>query len=113
MVVEKGAKLLLVGCGKMGGALLEGWLARGLRASDAIVAEPVEAFRPKKAGLRAVASSQEISETPEIVVQVGDFRLVDSPIRIAGYQPEHRPPPKLDEHGQSYSTVTDEVSGTA
>jgi CoA:oxalate CoA-transferase len=54
-----------------------------------------------------------LAETPEIVVQAGDFRLVDSPIRIAGYQPQHRPPPRLDEHGQSYSTVTDGVSGTA
>ena len=49
-------KLLLVGCGKMGGAMLEGWLARGLAASDVVVAEPVEAMRPKQAGLRVVAS---------------------------------------------------------
>jgi pyrroline-5-carboxylate reductase len=61
-------KLLLVGCGKMGGAMLEGWLARGLAAADAIVAEPVEAIRPKQPGLRAVASSTEVRETPEIVV---------------------------------------------
>jgi pyrroline-5-carboxylate reductase len=32
--------LLLVGCGKMGGALLEGWLAHGLASSDAYVVEP-------------------------------------------------------------------------
>ena len=43
-------KLLLVGCGKMGGAMLDGWLARGLAASDAIVAEPVDALRPNKPG---------------------------------------------------------------
>jgi len=61
-------KLLLVGCGKMGGALLEGWLSRGLSVSDAIVAEPVDALRPIKPGLRAVASSQDVRETPEIVV---------------------------------------------
>jgi pyrroline-5-carboxylate reductase len=61
-------KLLLVGCGKMGGALLEGWLSRGLPAADAIIAEPVEALRPRKPGLRTVASSQEVAETPEIVV---------------------------------------------
>jgi pyrroline-5-carboxylate reductase len=62
------AKLLLVGCGKMGGAMLDGWLSRGLAAADAIVAEPVEALRPNKPGLRSVASSQEVRETPEIVV---------------------------------------------
>ena len=61
-------KLLLVGCGKMGGAMLEGWLARGLAAADAIVAEPVETLRPVKQGMRAIASTAELSEAPEIVV---------------------------------------------
>ena len=32
--------ILLVGCGKMGGALLEGWFKRGLNPVDAIVVEP-------------------------------------------------------------------------
>jgi pyrroline-5-carboxylate reductase len=61
-------KLLLVGCGKMGGAMLDGWLSRGLAAADVLVAEPVEALRPKKQGLRAVGSTSEVSDTPEIVV---------------------------------------------
>jgi pyrroline-5-carboxylate reductase len=61
-------KLLLVGCGKMGGAMLDGWQSRGLAAADVLVAEPVEALRPKKPGLRAVGSTSEISETPEIIV---------------------------------------------
>jgi pyrroline-5-carboxylate reductase len=61
-------KLLLVGCGKMGGAMLDGWLSRGLAAADVLIAEPVEALRPKKAELRAVGSTSEISERPEIVV---------------------------------------------
>lgn len=33
-------RILLVGCGKMGGALLSGWLERGLSAEDAVVVEP-------------------------------------------------------------------------
>jgi pyrroline-5-carboxylate reductase len=61
-------KLLLVGCGKMGGAMLDGWLARGLAVADVIVAEPVEAIRPKKPGLHVVASTAELNEAPEIVV---------------------------------------------
>ena len=61
-------KLLLVGCGKMGGAMLDGWLARGLAAADVIVAEPVEALRPKKPGLRTLASTSEVSELPDIIV---------------------------------------------
>ncbi len=36
--------ILLVGCGKMGGALLAGWLDHGLSAADAIVVEPAEAL---------------------------------------------------------------------
>jgi pyrroline-5-carboxylate reductase len=52
----------------MGGAMLDGWLSRGLATSDVLVAEPVEALRPKKPGLRTVGSTSEISETPEIVV---------------------------------------------
>jgi len=35
-----GGKLVLVGAGKMGGAMLEGWLAGGLPASDVIVQDP-------------------------------------------------------------------------
>ena len=33
-------KVLLVGCGKMGGALLRGWLSRGLSPADVVVVEP-------------------------------------------------------------------------
>jgi pyrroline-5-carboxylate reductase len=35
--------LLLVGCGKMGGALLEGWLSRGVKADELMVVEPATA----------------------------------------------------------------------
>lgn len=37
--------LLLVGCGKMGGALLSGWLERGLSADRTFVVEPVAGAR--------------------------------------------------------------------
>ncbi len=40
-----------------------------------------------------------LEATPEVIVTAGDFRLVGSPIRIDGYQPEYRPPPRIDEHG--------------
>ncbi|WP_102142039.1 CaiB/BaiF CoA transferase family protein [Mycobacterium hubeiense] len=42
---------------------------------------------------------QALDATPEAVVTAGDFRLVGSPIRVSGYKPEYRPPPRLDEHG--------------
>jgi crotonobetainyl-CoA:carnitine CoA-transferase CaiB-like acyl-CoA transferase len=34
-----------------------------------------------------------LKATPEVVVSAGDYRLVGSPIRIAGYRPDYRPPP--------------------
>jgi pyrroline-5-carboxylate reductase len=37
--------LVLVGCGKMGGALLDGWLQRGLAGRDAYVVEPDAGLR--------------------------------------------------------------------
>jgi crotonobetainyl-CoA:carnitine CoA-transferase CaiB-like acyl-CoA transferase len=38
-----------------------------------------------------------LEATPEALVTAGEFRLVRSPIRIAGYEPQYRPPPRLDE----------------
>ena len=71
-------KVLLVGCGKMGGAILEGWLSHGHAASEVVVIEPVEAIRPQKPGLRAVASSSEVSETPDLVVLAVKPQLMDA-----------------------------------
>ena len=48
--------LLLVGCGKMGGAMLAGWLERGLR--DAVVAEP------NPAAVAAFAERVRVVRTP-------------------------------------------------
>lgn len=42
-----------------------------------------------------------LKATSEIIVTAGDFRLVGNPIHIAGYQPDYRPPPKLDESGSA------------
>jgi pyrroline-5-carboxylate reductase len=71
-------KVLLVGCGKMGGAILEGWLSHGHETSEVVVAEPVEAIRPEKPGLRVVASSSAVSETPDMVVLAVKPQLMDS-----------------------------------
>jgi pyrroline-5-carboxylate reductase len=71
-------KVLVVGCGKMGGAILEGWLSHGHETSEVIVAEPVEAIRPEKPGLRVVASSSAVSETPDTVVLAVKPQLMDS-----------------------------------
>ncbi len=47
-------RLLLVGCGKMGGAMLRGWLARGLQAGNAVVVEPAAAAMGDIAGMGIV-----------------------------------------------------------
>ncbi|HLT01851.1 MAG TPA: pyrroline-5-carboxylate reductase [Geminicoccaceae bacterium] len=55
--------LLLVGCGKMGGALLRGWLSRGLPPRDVVVVEPDAASRERvreEAGVIAVAESKSL-----------------------------------------------------
>ena len=54
MQLEAGP-LLLVGCGKMGGALLAGWLARGLKPGEVRVVEPASGAIP--AGVAAVGSA--------------------------------------------------------
>jgi len=63
-------KLLLVGCGKMGGAMLEGWLEQGLKPADLAVIEPGDGNRPKVAGAAIVGTVDQIPTdfTPDIVI---------------------------------------------
>ncbi|ULE35761.1 CaiB/BaiF CoA transferase family protein [Mycobacterium sp. IDR2000157661] len=57
-------------------------------------------LRPLGIPVAAVRTLPEALEaTPEVIVTAGDFRLVGSPIHIAGYEPEYRPAPRVDEHG--------------
>ena len=56
--------VLLVGGGKMGGALLEGWLARGLPVTDAHVVEPDAGRRAALAALGPVRSWASVGELP-------------------------------------------------
>lgn len=54
-------------------------------------------LRPLGVPASAVRTLPEaLQATPEVVVQAGDMRLVGSPIRVEGYQPQYRPPPQLD-----------------
>lgn len=57
-------------------------------------------LRPLGVPAAAVRTLPEaLNDTQEIVVTAGDFRLVGNPIRIAGYQPDYRPPPTLGQDG--------------
>lgn len=66
------ARLLLVGCGKMGGALLAGWLERGVAAANVVVVEP--AADPSRLslpdGVRVVADGAAVPAgfAPDVVI---------------------------------------------
>jgi pyrroline-5-carboxylate reductase len=66
------SSLILVGCGKMGGALLEGWLDRGVDPADVVVVEPhAQAAGPATArGVTVVASVDAVpaAKRPDVVV---------------------------------------------
>lgn len=57
-------------------------------------------LRPLGVPAAAVRTLPEaLDAAPEMIVRAGEHRLVGSPIRVAGYAPEHRPAPGLGEHG--------------
>ena len=64
--------LLLVGCGKMGGALLSGWLEQGLTAAETFVIEPFDETREALAAKGVVCLSHldelDVALAPLIVV---------------------------------------------
>ena len=64
-------QVLLVGCGKMGGALLDGWLGRGLSPSDAFVVEPgpgADQARARGAVVHGDADGLPADLAPKVVV---------------------------------------------
>lgn len=80
--MELDDRLLLVGCGKMGGALLRGWLERGLEPDKVTVVEPgAEARSDVSAlGLAAVAGLGEVEPglQPAFVVLAVKPQMMDA-----------------------------------
>ncbi len=70
MTILAEGRLVLVGAGKMGGAMLEGWLARGLAARQVVVLEPA----PDDA-LLARSGETGLALNPDIDT-IGDARVV-------------------------------------
>ena len=64
--------LLLVGCGKMGGAMLGGWLARGTDPATVVIVEPAEAAQAalKAKGVTVVSAADDIPDgfAPDCVI---------------------------------------------
>ena len=69
MSLESAGPLLLIGCGKMGGALLAGWLEGGLPAAAVTVVEPM-ATAPAAEGVRTLTALSEIPEGERFAVIV-------------------------------------------
>lgn len=72
--------------------------------TEALAADSALAWESRLRALGVPAAAvrtlpEALAATPEIVVTAGDFRLVGSAIRVAGYEPDYRPPPRLGEHG--------------
>ena len=64
MSLAAGGPLLLIGCGKMGGALMAGWLAGGLSADNVTVVEP-QPEAAAAAGAKGVTVVGELAAVPE------------------------------------------------
>jgi pyrroline-5-carboxylate reductase len=79
--------LVLVGCGKMGGALLSGWLARGAAPETVTVVEPFEtAAIASRYGVAAVAGAAALD--PDIAPVVVVFAV--KPQAMDAVVPEYR-----------------------
>jgi CoA:oxalate CoA-transferase len=59
-------------------------------------------LRPLGVPVAAVRTLPEaLAANPEVVVNAGAFRLIRSPIRVEGYEPDYGAPPLLGEHGRA------------
>ncbi|MEV6831359.1 CoA transferase [Amycolatopsis sp. NPDC051102] len=71
--------------------------------SDVLATDTAKSWEARLRPLGVPASAvrtlpEALAATPEAIVTAGEFRLVGSPVRVAGYEPEHRPPPQLGEY---------------
>jgi pyrroline-5-carboxylate reductase len=60
--------LVLLGCGKMGGALLEGWLARGVAPASVTVLEPKPSPRLAALAADGLRLNADLPEAPAVAV---------------------------------------------
>lgn len=74
--------VLLAGAGKMGTAMLSGWLARGLDPKQVLVQDPLLAGDAtdlvRKFGLRAAAQFESLTEKPAVIVAAVKPQVMDA-----------------------------------
>ncbi len=82
--------LLLIGCGKMGGALVTGWLARGVDPAALIIVDPNKSALPKlPKAVRVVASRNALPNdlTPRAVLFAVKPQMMDGVVPdYAGFE---------------------------
>ena len=87
--IKSAAPVLLVGCGKMGSALLQGWLDEGLEPLDVFIVEPfsdnLEAF--KKRGVTVVSTAEQLPKnlSPSTLILAVKPQMMDEAAPI--YKP--------------------------
>ncbi|MGF1552608.1 MAG: pyrroline-5-carboxylate reductase [Paracoccaceae bacterium] len=67
-VAEAAGRLTLLGCGKMGGAMLEGWLAAGLAPERVTVIDPAPGERLQALARDGLVLNPETPERPDVLV---------------------------------------------
>ena len=87
-MIQMDGELLLVGCGRMGGALLEGWLSEGLSAERVFAVEPNAGAHPgfQEKGCQCVTSAADLSASisPGLVLFAVKPQVIDTVV------PEYR-----------------------
>lgn len=81
-----GGPLLLIGCGKMGSALLSGWLARGVSAAAVTVVEPKPADGSVPGGVTVVDGIEAVAAktVPAVVVLAVKPQQMDTVVAQCG-----------------------------
>lgn len=88
--------LLLVGCGKMGSAMLEGWLDQGTPAADITIVEPnTEAADDfvARLGVQAIVSAADLADdyAPDVVVLAVKPQIMDQVLAPYASLTKHNP----------------------
>ena len=77
--------ILLVGCGKMGGALLDGWLSKGMAENDLVVIEPHRFNRTSiRSGITVLEDLKDLKTdfSPEVILFAVKPQVLDTVVPL-------------------------------
>ncbi len=82
MTIKLDGPLLLVGAGKMGGAMLTGWLGRGLDPRQVVAVDPAPPEEIKallvKHGIRLEAAAPKLERAPSVILMAVKPQVMDT-----------------------------------